>query len=87
MSAPFAENETFDGLSRPTNWTSANVAAEHVPDRVVEVLGALRRAVGFIRAANWRFQKRNFSNRINLIWPVQSCLQKFFRSRLTQITS
>jgi hypothetical protein len=48
---------------------------------------ALRRPFGFIRAANWRFQKRNFSNRINLIWPVQSCLQKYFRSRLTQITS
>jgi hypothetical protein len=25
--------------------------------------------------------------RFNLIWAVQSCLQKYFRSRLTQITS
>ena len=29
----------------------------------------------------------NLLNRINLICPVQSCLQKYFHSRLTQITS
>jgi hypothetical protein len=27
------------------------------------------------------------SNKINLIWPVQPCFQKYFPSRLTQIKS
>jgi len=29
----------------------------------------------------------NLSNRIKAIWVVQSCLKKYFPSRLTQITS
>jgi hypothetical protein len=33
------------------------------------------------------FFKRNFLKRINVIWAVQPHLQKYFRSRLTQITS
>src|ERR1700687_2810652 len=32
-------------------------------------------------------QNSNFLKRFNLICPVQSHLQKYFRSRLTQITS
>jgi hypothetical protein len=32
-------------------------------------------------------QKRDLLKRINLIWPVQSGLQKYFRSIPTQISS
>jgi hypothetical protein len=49
--------------------------------------GASRRPVGFIRAADRSFEKPDLLKRINLIWVVQSHLQKYSASRFAQINS